>query len=83
MKFQKLDRSSGSTRRRRYGEQFHGRRGLQIDWDGEVLGAIGNEPGRGDGRLTESNCMAMDSQDKLYNGDTSVGRITTMFAPKR
>jgi hypothetical protein len=47
-----------------------------------VLGAIGNGPGRGEGQFVESNYMAMDSQGNLYSGDTAVGRITKMVAPR-
>jgi hypothetical protein len=54
---------------------------FKIDWDGNVLGAIGNGPGRGDGQFVESNYMAMDAQGNLYTGDTSVPRITMMVAP--
>jgi sugar lactone lactonase YvrE len=56
---------------------------FRIDWDGNVLGAIGNGQGRGEGQFAESNYMAMDAQGNLYSGDTSVGRITKMVAPKR
>ena len=56
---------------------------FKIDWDGNVLGAIGKGQGRGDGQFAESNYMAMDSQGNLYSGDTSVGRITKMVAPKK
>jgi hypothetical protein len=56
---------------------------FKIDWDGNVLGAIGNGPGRGDGQFVESNYMAMDAQGNLYTGDTSVGRITKMVARKK
>ena len=56
---------------------------FKIDWDGRVLGAIGNGGGRGDGQFGESNYMAMDGQGNLYSGDTSVGRITKMIAPKK
>jgi sugar lactone lactonase YvrE len=56
---------------------------FKIDWDGNVLGAIGNGPGRGEGQFVESNYMAMDAQGNLYTGDTSVGRITKMVAPKK
>jgi hypothetical protein len=55
---------------------------FKIDWDGNVLGAIGNGPGRGDGQFVESNYMAMDAQRNLYTADTSVDRITKMVAPK-
>ena len=56
---------------------------FKIDWEGKVLGAIGNGPGRGEGQFTESNYMAMDSRGNLYTGDTSVGRITMMVAPRK
>jgi len=54
---------------------------FKIDWDGNVRGAIGNGPGRGEGQFSESNYMAMDAQGNLYSGDTGNGRITEMVAP--
>jgi DNA-binding beta-propeller fold protein YncE len=56
---------------------------FKIDWDGNVLGAIGNGPGRGEGQFVEASYMAMDSRGNLFTGDTSVGRITEMVAPKK
>ena len=56
---------------------------FKMDWDGNVLGAIGNGPGRGEGQFVESNYMVMDSEGNLYTGDTSVGRITKMIAPRK
>ena len=56
---------------------------LKIDRDGNVLGAIGNGPGYGPGQFVEASYMAMDSHGNLYSGDTSVGRITQMLAPKK
>lgn len=56
---------------------------FKIDWDGNILGAAGNGPGREHGQFVESNYMAMDSQGNLYTGDTSVGRITRLIAPKK
>jgi sugar lactone lactonase YvrE len=56
---------------------------FKIDWEGNVLGAIGNGPGRGEGQFVESSYMAMDSHGNLFTGDTSVGRITEMIAPKK
>src|SRR5256886_14665072 len=56
---------------------------FKIDWEGNVLGAIGNGPGRGDGQFVESNYMVMDSEGNLYTGDTSAGRITKMIAPRQ
>jgi len=55
---------------------------FKIDWDGNVLGAIGNGPGRGEGQFVESNYIAMDAQGNLYSGDTSVDRITKMTAQR-
>jgi hypothetical protein len=56
---------------------------LKLDRDGRVLGAIGNGMGIGTGQFIEASYWVMDKQDNLYAGDTSVGRITRMVAPKR
>jgi NHL repeat-containing protein len=56
---------------------------LKLDRDGRVLGAIGNGMGIGTGQFIEASYWAMDKQDNLYAGDTSVGRITMMVAPQR
>ncbi len=56
---------------------------FKLDWDGNVLGAIGNGPGRGEGQFIESNYMTMDSSGNFYTGDTSVARITEMIPPQR
>jgi NHL repeat len=56
---------------------------LKLDRDGRVLGAIGNGMGIGPGQFIEASYWVMDGQDNLYAGDTSVGRITKMVAPKR
>jgi hypothetical protein len=56
---------------------------LKLDRDGKVLGAIGNGMGIGTGQFIEASYWVMDKQDNLYAGDTSVGRITKMVAPKR
>jgi NHL repeat-containing protein len=56
---------------------------LKLDRDGRVLGAIGNGMGIGTGEFIEASYWAMDKQDNLYAGDTSVGRITMMVAPRR
>jgi hypothetical protein len=39
--------------------------------------------GIGPGQFIEASYWAMDKQDNLYAGDTSVGRITKMVAPKK
>jgi hypothetical protein len=56
---------------------------LKIDRAGNVLGAIGNGSGTEKGQFIEASYMAMDSQGNLYSGDTSVGRITELVAPKK
>ena len=55
---------------------------FKIDWDGRILGAIGNGPGTGEGQFTESSYMAMDAQGNLYTGDTGYPRITKLVAKK-
>jgi hypothetical protein len=55
---------------------------LKLDRNGKVLGAIGNGMGIGTGQFIEASYWVMDKQDNLYAGDTSVGRITRMVAPK-
>ncbi len=56
---------------------------LKIDQDGNVLGAIGNGSGTAEGQFIESNYMAWDQPGNLYTGDTSVGRVTEMIAPRK
>jgi len=55
---------------------------LKLDRSGRVLGAVGNGMGIGPGQFIEASYWAMDKQDSLYAGDTSVGRITKMVAPR-
>jgi streptogramin lyase len=55
---------------------------LKLDRNGKVLGAIGNGMGIGQGQFIEASYWVMDKQDNLYAGDTSVGRVTKMVAPK-
>jgi hypothetical protein len=56
---------------------------LKLNRDGQVLAAIGNGMGIGTGQFIEAGYWAMDKQDNLYAGDTSVGRVTKMVAPTR
>ena len=56
---------------------------LKIDRDGNVLGAVGKGSGREQGQFIEASYLAMDGQGNIYSGDTSVGRITLMLAPKK
>ena len=53
---------------------------LEIDRDGDVLGAVGNGMGIGPGQVGEASYMAWDKQGNMYTGDTSVGRVTEMIA---
>jgi hypothetical protein len=55
---------------------------LKLDRNGKVLGAIGNGMGIGPGQFIEASYWVFDRQDNLYAGDTSVGRITKMVAPR-
>jgi len=56
---------------------------LKLTRDGKVIGAIGNGMGIGHGQFIEASYWVMDKQDNLYAGDTSVGRVTKMVAPKK
>jgi DNA-binding beta-propeller fold protein YncE len=56
---------------------------LKLDRQGKVLGAIGNGMGIGQGQFIEASYWTMDKQNNLYAGDTSVGRVTKMIAPKQ
>jgi hypothetical protein len=56
---------------------------LKMTRDGKIVGAIGNGMGIGHGQFIEASYWVMDKQDNLYAGDTSVGRVTKMVAPKR
>jgi hypothetical protein len=55
---------------------------VKLDRNGKVLAAIGNGMGIGPGQFIEASYWTMDKQDNLYAGDTSVGRITKIVAPK-
>ena len=56
---------------------------LKIDRAGNVLGAIGNGSGTGEGQFIESNYLTWDKDGNLYTGDTSVGRVTEMLRNSR
>jgi sugar lactone lactonase YvrE len=55
---------------------------LKLDRDGHVLGAVGNGSGVGTGQFIEATYMAWDKDGNIYSGDTSVGRVTRMRAPR-
>ena len=56
---------------------------LKLTRDGKVIGAIGNGMGIGPGQFIEASYWVFDKQNNLYAGDTSVGRVTKMLAPKK
>jgi hypothetical protein len=49
---------------------------------GQVLGAVGNGNGTGEGQFLEASYFVMDSHDNIWAGDTARGRITEMVAAK-
>jgi sugar lactone lactonase YvrE len=49
---------------------------------GQVLGAIGNGNGTGNGQFLEASYFVMDSHDNIWAGDTARGRITEMIPAK-
>ena len=49
---------------------------LKIDRTGTVLAAVGNGMGIEAGQFVEASYWVFDTQDNLYAGDTSVGRVT-------
>jgi sugar lactone lactonase YvrE len=55
---------------------------LKLTRDGKVIGAVGNGMGIGPGQFIEASYFVFDKHDNIYAGDTSVGRITKMVAPK-
>lgn len=56
---------------------------LKLDHSGRVLGSVGNGMGIEKGQFIEASYWVFDKNDNLYAGDTSVGRITEMVAPKK
>jgi len=56
---------------------------LKLDRTGRVVGAIGNGMGIGKGQFIEASYWVFDKEMNLYAGDTSVGRVTVMRAPRR
>jgi sugar lactone lactonase YvrE len=55
---------------------------LKLDRNGRVLGAIGNGSGIGTGQFFETGYWVFNKHDDLYAGDTSIGRVTVMLAPR-
>ncbi|HWY60406.1 MAG TPA: hypothetical protein VNW15_00755 [Rhizomicrobium sp.] len=55
---------------------------LKLDRNGKVLGAIGGGMGIGPGQFTEASYWSFNARGDLYAGDTSVGRVTVISAPR-
>jgi len=56
---------------------------LKLTHDGKVVGAIGGGMGIEKGQFIEASYWVFDKDNNLWAGDTSVGRVTKMTAPKR
>lgn len=56
---------------------------LKLTRDGKVIGAVGNGMGIGPGQFIEASYFVFDKHDDIFAGDTSVGRITEMVAPRK
>jgi sugar lactone lactonase YvrE len=54
---------------------------VKMDWDGNVLGAAGEGPGKGLGQFVETNSMVQDIHGNIFVSDTTLTRITEMVAP--
>lgn len=55
---------------------------LKLDRNGKVLGAVGNGQGIGPGQFIETGYWVFDKHNNIYAGDTYIGRVTVMVAPK-
>lgn len=55
---------------------------LKLDRDGRVIGAVGRGMGIGHGEFIEASYWVFDQDFNMYAGDTSVGRVTKMVAPR-
>ena len=55
---------------------------INIDRNGNVLGAVGKGRGTAEGQFMETNFIAIDTRGNLYTGDTTVPRITEMVAAR-
>ena len=56
---------------------------LKLTRDGKVIGAVGNGMGIGPGQFIEASYFVFDKNNDIFAGDTSVGRITEMVAPRK
>jgi DNA-binding beta-propeller fold protein YncE len=50
---------------------------------GQVLGAIGNGNGTGEGQFLEASYLSSDSKGNIWTGDTARGRLTQMIPGKK
>lgn len=55
---------------------------LKLDRSGRVIGSVGHGMGIDRGQFTEASYFVFDAQNNIYAGDTSVGRVTKMVAPR-
>ena len=55
---------------------------LKLDRDGNILGAIGNGPGGGEGQIGETGYIRWDSKGILITGSTTQPRVTVWVAPE-
>lgn len=55
---------------------------LKLDRTGKVVGAVGHGMGIERGQFTEASYFVFDDENNIYAGDTSVGRVTKMVAPR-
>jgi sugar lactone lactonase YvrE len=56
---------------------------LKLTRNGKVVGAIGGGMGIGTGQFLEASYFVFDKQNNIYTGDTDLGRVTEMVAPKK
>lgn len=56
---------------------------VKLDWDGRILGAAGEGPGKGAGQFVETNSIVEDVHGNLFLSDTTLTRITEFVALKK
>ncbi len=55
---------------------------IKLDYDGHVLGAVGDGRGIGPGQFGEASFMAWDKEGNMFVSDTSTGRVTEFVKPE-
>ena len=56
---------------------------VKADWDGNVLGAAGEGPGKGFGQLGEASYMVKDIHGNIFVGDTTRTMVMELVAPRK